>query len=226
MNLAKQLFRKLLRLNLWLHAGISVLVVVLLFALPVPPSAGGFSNVFVWLLTLGCVFLFGIGHGHPSLVMKLFGGAILVFLAVAVAFSIAMIGSLFVRLLTDQTRSRIFRTAFSVGVLTLLLLGFARGMFLDFDELASNAIFKGDLQAYERAARWRQKGDIDRDLYGAARWGQLELVKYFLEKGANPNAKLGGYGDSILSGAIPNVLNKPDHNLPVVDYLRQHGATN
>jgi hypothetical protein len=131
-----------------------------------------------------------------------------------------------VRLFVDKARGSTFKIFFVAGLLIMFAGIYFREWVSNADSHASDAIAAGDIGAYERAVKWRKNGNINDDLYCAARWGKLQMVQYLISKGANPNARLGGNGDSVLSGATPNVLNKSDSNKPVIEYLENHGATN
>jgi hypothetical protein len=226
MKFAKLPYQKLAKLNLWLHAALAIASVIFLFALPIFPTANGSSTGFKWLCGLGAVLIFGIGDGYPPLGMKITGGIILALLA-SVTLSILLLNfCFFVRLAVERTTSWRIRTCLCAGAVSILALSFFVTWVSNCEEIASNAIMTGNIKSYEQAARWRHKVDINGDLYSAARWGQLRMVEYLLSKGADPNAKMGGNGESILAGAIPNVLKRTDGNTPVIEYLKSHGATN
>jgi hypothetical protein len=80
MKFGKQLFSKLPKLNLWLHAFCAVLGFLVLFAVRIFPFADGPTNAFKFLLILGFLSIFGIGDGYPSSREKLFGGFVLAIL--------------------------------------------------------------------------------------------------------------------------------------------------
>jgi hypothetical protein len=226
MRFANQLYGNLAKLNLWLHACLALAGVVLLFAIPVFPRAGSFSNGFTYLYGAGMILIFGIGDGYPTPGMKILGWIILAILALAILCTLIVNFTFFFRLFLERTKSWHLKVCLFSGVISILALSFFMAWVSDCEEIASNAIIAGNIRLYERAARWRHKGDINDDLYCAARWGQLGMVEYLLSKGADPNAKLGSSGDSVLSGASQNVLNKSNGNTPVVQYLKSHGATN
>jgi hypothetical protein len=223
MKFVKRLYRRLAKLNLWLHAGLALAGVLVLFAIPAFP---GSSSGFKWLSEVGLVLIFGIGDGYPSMGMKIAGGVVLAFLALATLCTLVLNISFFGRLLFERTTGWRLRAWLFVGVASILAISFFNEWVSNCDEFATDAILKGNIESYERAARWRRKGDLNDDLFFAARVGQLKMVEYLIAKGANPNAKFGGNRDSVLAGAIPNVMNRADSNTPVIEYLKRHGATN
>jgi len=89
---------------------------------------------------------------------------------------------------------------------------------------AYDAVFYGDVELYRRISTQYDQAHLTDDLWLAARWGHLELVKYLLSRGANPNGNLGGEGDSILHAARENLGGRPEHNKAVIDCLVQAGA--
>ena len=178
------------------------------------------------LIAVPFIFIHGIGDGHPSTEMKLFGGFLTVLSAVFVLFVIWLTVTLFTRLIKDKARSVGFKFVFIIGMLIIFSGIIFKGWTSNAESRVHNAIYIGDIAAYENALKWRKAGNIDDDLWCAARDGQLQMVQYLISKGANPNAKLGGNGDSVLAGANPNVMNRPDGNKPVTEYLKSHGATN
>ena len=54
-------------------------------------------------------------------------------------------------------------------------------------------------------------------LFMAARWGQFEVVKYLVEKGANVNVKDKNGTPAIIDAAVGN-------HFEVVEYLKENGA--
>ena len=208
-------FLKCQWLNLWWHAALVILAATVLVGL------SGYKIVGLPLL-----FIYGIGDGHPSLMDKTIGVLLLVLFA-AIALYIAYLTIvLFVRLSLDKTRSKVFRAVFIVNLLLVVAANILAMWTSNAESRVHNAIYIGDIAAYENALKWCKAGNIDDDLWCAARDGQLQMVQYLISKGANPNAKLGGNGDSVLAGADPNVMNRPDGNKPVIEYLKSHGATN
>jgi uncharacterized protein len=55
-------------------------------------------------------------------------------------------------------------------------------------------------------------------LFMAVRWGQFEVVKYLVGKGANINVKDKNGTSAIIDAAVGN-------HFEVVEYLKEHGAT-
>jgi ankyrin repeat protein len=86
-----------------------------------------------------------------------------------------------------------------------------------------NAVFKGNVK---RCSVLLSLGanDIDSNLWLAARWGHIEIVKLLILKDGDVNYKLGGNGDSILEAALDNLGKKKDSNYDVIKYLLDKGA--
>lgn len=111
-----------------------------------------------------------------------------------------------------------------VPVLLMLAAGVYRcgGRYLE--SRAYDAVFYGDVELYQKISTKYDQAHLADDLWLAARWGHLELVKYLLSRGANPNASFGGGGNSILQAAHENLGGRPEHNKAVIDCLIQAGA--
>jgi hypothetical protein len=122
MKFGKQLFSKLPKLNLWLHAFCALTGVVLLFDVRVFPFVSNFANCFIFLLDLGLISIFGIGDGYPSSGSKIFGGIILAVLTLGTLATLILDISLVIRLLVDRTRTPLFRIYFLIGVVIVLTL--------------------------------------------------------------------------------------------------------
>jgi len=215
-----KLFQNCPRLKLWLHA------IAVLAALYWLVDWGGYKIIIMPLvLMLGAAACGTV----PAELRKVgtFGVILSAVLILVLAWSIIL---LFVKLLKDKTTGMAFKLVFASGLLIMFAGIFCKQWPEVSDRLTSdaifNAIYAGDIDAYEKAVKWRKSGDINDDLWSAARDGQLRMVQHLMAKGANPNARLGGGGDSVLSGAIPNVMDRPDGNKPVIEYLTSHGATN
>ena len=211
-----KLFQKWPELKLWIH---TLFVIIAMYLLV---GRGGYQ----YLIILPFALIHGLEDGYPSPEMKMFGIVLAVFFSLLILTVAWAIISLFARIITDQTKNYVFKTIFAASLLIIFSQMLFTQRIAQSGSRVTSAVFKGDIRAYEAAVKWRKSGNIDEDLYCAARGGQLQMVEYLISKGANPNAKLGGNGDSVLSGAIPNVMNKPDGNKLVVEYLQNHGATN
>ena len=210
------IFRKLSKLNLWLHAFLTIATLYLLVGM----------DGYQILLGAPLILIHGTGDGYPPIEWKALGMILILLFAILILLVACLVISLFARLFTDKTRSLAFKISFVCSLLIIFSGIYFKEWISNADDRVYGAIFTGNISAYENAIKWRKNGNINDDLYWAARNGQLQMVQYLISKGADPNAKLGGNGDSVLSGAIPNVMNKPDGNKLVVEYLKNHGATN
>jgi hypothetical protein len=210
------IFSKMRRLNLWFHA---FLVIAMMYVLV---GLGGYHI----LLAVPFVLIHGTGDGYPPIEWKALGVILIIVFSIVILLIAGFIIWLFVRLFTDKTKGFVFRICLGCSLLVILSGIYFQDWISYADHRIGDAIITGNINAYESAVKWRKNGNMNDDLYFAARCGQLQMVQYLIAKGADPNAKLGGYGDSVLAGAIPNVLNKPDGNKPVVEYLKNHGAAN
>jgi hypothetical protein len=210
------IFSKMRRFNLWLHAFLVIAMMYVLVGL----------NGYRILLAVPFLLIHGTGDGYPPIEWKTLGVALIIVSSILILLIAGFAIWLFARLFTDKTRSLTFKILFVCSLLIIFFGIYFKEWISNANDRVYDAIFTGNISAYENAIKWRKNGNINDDLYCAARDGQLQMVKYLISKGANPNAKLGGSGDSVLAGAIPNVLNKPDGNKPVIEYLKDHGATN
>ena len=183
----------------------------------------GFSLEF--LIGVGSILIFGIGDGYPTIGTKAFG-AIILLLTAFIGFGIGatFIASLFC-LISTPTVSSPKKGAVIAGVVVIIGIAvlFARK---SGEDAAVEAIIRGDMQAYRAAASRRSKGSIDDDLWLAARWGRVEIVKALLKEGANANARLGGTGSTVLEAATENLGIQPNANAEVIDILRRSVTTN
>ncbi|MEW6306620.1 MAG: ankyrin repeat domain-containing protein [Verrucomicrobiota bacterium] len=168
------------------------------------------------VLPFGFVWMFGIGDGSGPIWIKLIGGSIL---AGTMVGWLALTGVMLVSLvLVELDRAKSLACRFGVVAATVMIaagLSFAvwlRGR----DDAVVDAIIKGDIHGYEAAAKWRQGGNLDVDLWLAARWGRYEIVQLLVTKGANPDGS--GLGSSA-EAARANLSNQPDGNQRVIDFL-------
>lgn len=197
----------------WFTAGTALVLIVFGFALRL-------------LIGLGVVLIVGIGDGYPTVGMKIVGVIVLLVTAlIALAIGAAFIVSLFCLLSTRRVGSP-KKAAFVVGVGAILCIAIFFAWRKGGEGAAIDAIIHGDMKAYRVAVNRRTKGSIDDDLWLAARWGRVEIVKALLNEGANPNARLGGSGSTALEAASENLGNQPNGNAEVIDILRHSGTTN
>lgn len=186
----------------------------------------GFGFALRVLIGLGVTLIAGIGDGYPTFGMKI-AGAIVLLLTALMALGIAtgFIVSLFC-LLSDCKlgAARKVLVVFGVGAIlcTTIFFAWRKGG----EDAAIDAIVLGDTEGYRAAVRRRSKGSIDDDLWLAARWGRVEIVKELLNKGANPNARLRGTGSTVVEAAIENLGNQPNGNAEVIGILRRSTPTN
>ena len=124
------------------------------------------------------------------------------------------------------SRKSAFKNKSLVLVVWLIFLSFGIYKTSHFFSVSrkEDAVFKGDLELYKRISTDFDSRKLSDDLWVAARWGHIELVKYLVSRGADPNAQFGGEGSSIVEAAHENLGKKPEGNKEVIDYLTSSGA--
>jgi hypothetical protein len=204
LNGVKRLFRRIQRSPLKAYS-ISAVSLIILVAV-----------AWRFFIPLAGILLVGIGDGYPSAAMQLIGCIILAAIAPSslALSSIAM--AAFVLVEIDKTRSMIFKLAvLATTFLSVGCLSFAAWLH-GRDDAVVDAIISGNIRRYEAAARWRVSGNLDDDLWLAARWGRLDIVKLLVARGASPAKSK--YGSS-LESARENLGKQPNGNQQVVDFL-------
>jgi hypothetical protein len=178
------------------------------------------------LIGLGVSLIAGIGDGYPTFGMKIVGAIVLLLtVLMALGIAIAFIVSLFC-LLSDRRLDTARKAPFLFGVGAILSTALFFAWRKGGEDAALDAIVRGDAEAYRAAVSRRSKGSIDDDLWLAARWGRVEIVRELLSQGAHPNARLGGTGSTVLEAAIENLGNQPNGNAEVIGILRRSTSTN
>jgi ankyrin repeat protein len=81
------------------------------------------------------------------------------------------------------------------------------------EDATIDAIVRGDWNAYQAATKRRSSGNINNDLWLAARWGRKQFVESLLKQGANPNSRL--TGSTALEAATENLGRQPNGNAEV-----------
>ncbi|MBI2924109.1 MAG: ankyrin repeat domain-containing protein [Verrucomicrobia bacterium] len=200
----KRLFRRIQRSPLKAFAVSALLLVVLTAA------------AWKFLIPLGVIALVGIGEGYPPIAMKILGCTVLAMTALGWLASASIAGIALVYVEIDRTRPLASRLGI-LAVTVLIAGGLSFAVWLHGrDDAAVDAIIRGNIQEYEAAVRWRQAGNLDDDLWLAARWGRLDIVKLLVAMGANPAGSK--YG-SALAAARENLGQRSDGNRQVIDFL-------
>ena len=175
------------------------------------------------LIGVGAILIGGIGDGYPSAGMKALGAGVLF---VTATIAIVILGTFVVSLYclaadrdAGAKRKAMFFVGLAIAFGTAILSAWIKGG----EEAAIDAIIRGDLAAYHAAARRRTNGNINDDLWLAARWGRKQLVESLLKQGANPNSRS---GSTVLEAARENLGHRPNDNEEVIAVLSSHGATN
>ena len=199
-----------------MHACLAILAVTWLV---------GFQGYRIFLFPV--IFIGGIGDGgRPSHESQMFGKSLLA-VSGFIVFCIFMFCMwLFVRLMRDKTKSVVVRMTLITGLLLVFCGNFFAAWKANAGNRAYAAMNNDDVSAYEVAAKWSESVDVDSNLYHAARFGKLKMVQYLISKGANPNAMIVQVNQSVLDGAYDGGLSLPDRNKPVIEFLKNHGATN
>jgi hypothetical protein len=168
-------------------------------------------------MPLGVILMIGIGDGYPPIGMKVAGAAVLIVGPIGGLILAGSVIAALVLTLRDNRKSLWIRMG--VAFFTLLFTSAALfGVWL-FRKAgaAKEAIISGNVFDYDEAVRWRFRGNLEDDLWLAASWGRLRMVKHLIEKGARPDAP--GRRD-IFKAAEENLGKQPNHNEGVIEFLR------
>jgi hypothetical protein len=181
-----------------------------------------------WRFCLGSalIFIIGIGDGYPTPGMMVIGWVILIsYGTIMLSVAVGFIASIYF-LLRDVRIPRQKKTYLLGGITCWFYVAAFGGWIARADDAAKTAIMEGDFHAYQRAAKRRLNGNINDDLWLSARWGRKEFVEALLKRGADPNARFGGSGSSIMEAAAENLADSSTNVSEVIRLLVAHGATN
>ena len=184
----------------------------------------GFQGYHFFLFPM--IFIYGLGDGHPSHESQMFGKSLLAVSGFIVLCIFLFCVSLFVRLMRDKTKRVVVRMTLVAGILLIFGGNFLLVWKSNAKDRAIAAVDRDDVNSCEAALNWCESVDVDGFLYHAARFGKLKMVQYLISKGANPNAMIVQVNQSVLDGAYDGGLSLPDRNKPVIEFLKNHGATN
>ncbi len=173
------------------------------------------------LVGLGAFFLFYVDSGRTTGVPGLVLG--LVCLAIYLAAWVALVISIHHLWSFRAEDPRGFRIArfWLVVILGIGVSGLSWGWL---DHEREMAVFRGDLVRYRQFSRFVNREALNEDLWHAARWGHVHLVRHLIERGADPKARLAGNGPTILEAARENLGGRPEGNRETIECLRGAGV--
>jgi hypothetical protein len=176
-------------------------------------------SLFSGPIFVGCWFLMfysdcGVSQGPVN---KTLGALGLLLLAAAI---VAFLYSLALLLTIKGIANRGF-----VLVILLVVLGY--DVFVLSEHYSESRHFdivkNGDIERYKRISARYEPQILNDDLWTAARWGRIDMLKYLLSRGADPNADYDRKG-SILDAARENLTERPGKNRETVEFLKDAGV--